>query len=117
MVVYFASSGIAIMMPLCQFAGVIMDLGPDIHDSHERTAQSADSQAQIGQDTPKGDLQVGDHVLGACRFGSYATCLNVPTQQVQLPTLQQSMHVSHQDAADYCCTFAFLFCGTGSNAI
>lgn len=31
---------------------------------------------------PAPQLQVGDHVLGACRFGSYTTCLNVPAQQL-----------------------------------
>ena len=39
--------------------------------------------ADSRQDTLTPQLQVGDRVLGACRFGSFTTCLNVPEQQVQ----------------------------------
>lgn len=63
----------------CQFAGIVTALGPDTADSQ---CMSQDGTAHAVSGTAKTDLQIGDHVLGACRFGSYATSLTVPAQQV-----------------------------------
>ena len=62
-----------------QFAGVVTSLGPK--------AQSAEAKSGLARPTSAADLQVGDRVLGACRFGSYATHLNVSAQQVTPPLI------------------------------
>lgn len=70
------------VIPGLEFAGVITDLGPDFDSSQERYPDPADSKSHLGHGISRTELQIGDQVLGACRFGSYATCLNVPTQQL-----------------------------------
>ncbi|KAL0036568.1 hypothetical protein WJX79_000784 [Trebouxia sp. C0005] len=70
------------VIPGLEFAGVITDLGPNSDSSQETHCQSADSKPYSGHGGSKTELQIGDYVLGACRFGSYATCLNVATQQL-----------------------------------
>ncbi len=62
---------------------MITDLGPDSDSSQETHYQPANSKSHLGHGIPKTELQIGDQVLGACRFGSYTTCLNVSTQQVR----------------------------------
>ena len=66
---------------LCQFAGVVTEVADTAVDS---MPQSANMASDSSKDEVAPQLQVGDCVLGACRFGSYATCLNVPAQQVRL---------------------------------
>lgn len=70
-------------MPGCQFAGVVVEVGSEAEDHDEEAGTSlAQHTRQTASDVLTPALQIGDHVLGACRFGSYATCLNVPAQQV-----------------------------------
>lgn len=71
-------------MPGCQFAGVVIELGPEADDDDQEASTSLTQHIrQTASEVPTPALQIGDHVLGACRFGSYATCLNVPAQQVR----------------------------------
>lgn len=74
-----------------QFAGVVSNIAVTTVDS---PSQQQATSATEGIATPQ--LQVGDHVLGACRFGSYTTCLNVPAQQVltscPLENVKQQVH-------------------------
>lgn len=67
---------------LRQFAGVVTAIPDTTPDSLSQ--QQANTAADPCLVMPAPQLQVGDHVLGACRFGSYTTCLNVPAQQVTL---------------------------------
>lgn len=64
----------------CQFAGVVTEVADTDVDSLSH--QQADMAADSRQDVLTPQLQVGDQVLGACRFGSYTTRLNVSAQQV-----------------------------------
>ena len=61
----------------CQFAGLVTNIAHAANDS-----QQADAAPDSTQIPSAPQLQIGDRVLGACRFGSYATHLNVPAQQV-----------------------------------
>ena len=56
-------------------------------------------------------FEVGDRVLGACRFGSYATRLNVPAQQVQiiLSSRYSTAHVCRVNLPPQC---AYLIAAT-----
>lgn len=63
-----------------QFAGVVTSLGPEeTNDTGDRQTPPASS---VHTPTSIADLHIGDRVLGACRFGSYATHLNISAQQV-----------------------------------
>ena len=73
------------MTQLCQFAGVVTEVPGTSDDSQPEQQANMTSNPGLGMPAPQ--LQVGDHVLGACRFGSYTTCLNVPAQQVPIITL------------------------------
>lgn len=70
------------MTRLCQFAGVVTEVSDTAADSQSQQQVHTAPDPSLGMPAPQ--LQVGDHVLGACRFGSYTTCLNVPAQQVPL---------------------------------
>lgn len=78
---------------LHQFAGVVSNLADTTIDSLSHQQAISAPESSQGAATPQ--LQVGDHVLGACRFGSYTTCLNVPAQQVLFRTPQNGAVVAH----------------------
>lgn len=63
------------------------DIGPtaDKADADsQKSAEQESAESELRAPTALSDLQIGDRVLGACRFGSYATHLNISAQQVSL---------------------------------
>ena len=86
-----------------QFAGVVTSLGPK--------AESTEAKAGLARPTSAQDLQVGDRVLGACRFGSYATQLNVPAQQVK-PSLALLHNHSTSKTHNMMCSSQFGLCNS-----
>ena len=54
----------------------------DAEGSQLSSAQDADGAQPSIHDGSNTKLTVGDKVFGACRFGGYTTCLNIPAQQV-----------------------------------